>query len=89
VESGLYTGCLKKNATEIQQAVVHHKRGETIQFLHRTKEQLFSISMILFLNRNDEKWPHTHQIKIAGRNYILPPLGIAWKTNHKQFPRGN
>jgi hypothetical protein len=22
-----YTGCLKKNAMEIQQAVVHHKRG--------------------------------------------------------------
>jgi hypothetical protein len=39
---------------EIQQAVVHHKRGWTIQFLHRTKEQLFSFSMILFLNRNDE-----------------------------------
>jgi hypothetical protein len=37
----------------IQQAVVHHKRGKTIQFLHRTKEQLFSFSMILFLNRND------------------------------------
>jgi hypothetical protein len=49
------TGCLKKNAMEIQQAVVHHKRGQTIQFLHRTKKQLFSFSMILFLNRNDEK----------------------------------
>ena len=22
-----YTGCLKKNATEIKQTVVHHKRG--------------------------------------------------------------
>jgi hypothetical protein len=33
--------------------------------------------MILFLDRNDEKWPHTLQIKIAGRNHILPPLGIA------------
>jgi hypothetical protein len=33
--------------------------------------------MILFLDRNDEKWPHTRQIKIAGRNHILPPLGIA------------
>jgi hypothetical protein len=22
-----YTGCLKKNATEIKQAVVYHKRG--------------------------------------------------------------
>ena len=22
----------------------------------------------LFLNRNDEKWPHTRQIKIAGQN---------------------
>jgi hypothetical protein len=74
---------------EIQQAVVHHKRGETIKFLHTTKEQLFSFSMILFLNRNDEKWPHTRQIKIAGRNHILPPLGIAWKTKHRQFPRGN
>jgi hypothetical protein len=36
----------------------------------------FSFSMIPFLNRNDEKWPHTRQIKIAGRNHILPPLGI-------------
>jgi hypothetical protein len=43
--------------------------------------------MILFLNRNDEKWPHTRQIKIAGRNHILPPLGIAWKTKHGQIPR--
>jgi hypothetical protein len=34
--------------------------------------------MILFLNRNDEKWPHTRQIKIDGRNHILPPLEIAW-----------
>jgi hypothetical protein len=32
--------------------------------------------MIPFLNRNSEKWPHTRQIKIAGRNHILPPLGI-------------
>ena len=49
---------------EIQQAVVHHKRGQTIQFLtYRTKEQLFSFSMILFLNRNDEKWPHTVLVK--------------------------
>jgi hypothetical protein len=32
--------------------------------------------MIPFLNRNDEKCPHTRQIKIAGRNHILPPLGI-------------
>jgi hypothetical protein len=32
--------------------------------------------MIPFLNRNDEKWPHTRQIKIAVRNHILPPLGI-------------
>jgi hypothetical protein len=45
--------------------------------------------MIPFLNRNDEKWPHTRQIKIAGRNHILPPLGITWKTKHKQFPKGN
>jgi hypothetical protein len=76
---------------EIQQAVMHHKRGQTIQFLHRMKEQLFSFSMILFLNRNDQKWPRTRQIKIAGRNHILPPLplGIASKTKHKQFPRGN
>jgi hypothetical protein len=29
-----------------------------------------------FQNRNDEKWPHSRQIKIAGRNQILPPLGI-------------
>jgi hypothetical protein len=26
--------------------------------------------MISFLNRNDEKWPHTRQIKIVGRNHI-------------------
>jgi hypothetical protein len=46
--------------------------------------------MILFLDRNDEKWPHIHQMKIASRNHILPPLGIAWKTKRKQFPtRGN
>ena len=32
--------------------------------------------MIPFLNRNDEKWPHTRQIKICGRNHILPLLGI-------------
>jgi hypothetical protein len=63
----------KKNAIEIQQAVVHHKRGWTIQFLHRTKEQLCSFSMIIFLNRNDEKWTHTRQIKISARNHILPP----------------
>jgi hypothetical protein len=67
----------KKNAMEIQQAVVHHKLNQTIQFLHMTKELLFSFSMIPFLNRNDEKWPHTRQIKIFGRNHILPaPLGI-------------
>ena len=45
--------------------------------------------MILFLNRNDEKWPRTCRIKIAVRNHILPPLGIAWKTKRKQLPRGN
>jgi hypothetical protein len=38
-----------------------------------------SFSMILFLNRNDEKWPHIRQINIAGGNHILP----------RQFPRGN
>ena len=32
--------------------------------------------MIYFLNCNDEKWPHTHQINIFGRNHILPPFGI-------------
>ena len=57
--------------------------------LHKTKEQLLSFTMILFLNRNDENWPDTRQIKIAGRNHLLPPLGIAWKTKHRQFPRGN
>ncbi len=35
----------------------------------------------LFLNRNDEKWPHTRQIKIAGQNRILPPLEIETWTN--------
>ena len=32
--------------------------------------------MIPFLNRNDEKWPHTRQINIVGRNHILPPFGF-------------
>ena len=64
------TGCLKKNAMKIQQAVVHHKLN------YRTKELLFSFFRIYFLSRNDEKWPHTRQIKIFGRNHILPPLGI-------------
>ena len=32
--------------------------------------------MIPLLNRNDEKWPYARQIKITGRNHILPPLGI-------------
>ena len=31
---------------------------------------------MIYLNRNDEKWPHTRQIKIFGLNHILPPLGI-------------
>jgi hypothetical protein len=62
---------------EIQQADVHDKISLTIQFLHtRRKELFFSFSMIPFLNPNDEKWSHTRQIKIAGRNHILPPLGI-------------
>jgi hypothetical protein len=30
---------------EIQQAIVHYKLSKTIQFLHRTKELLFSFSM--------------------------------------------
>jgi hypothetical protein len=41
------------------------------------------------INRNDEKWPHTCQIKIAGQNHILPLLGIASKMKHRQFPKGN
>ena len=36
--------------------------------------------MIYFLNRNDEKWPYTRQIKIFGQNHILPPLGIETDT---------
>jgi hypothetical protein len=40
------------------------------------KELLFSFSMIPFLNRNDEKWPHTRQINIAARNHILPLLEV-------------
>jgi hypothetical protein len=40
------------------------------------KELLFSFSMIPFLNRNDEKLPHTRQINIAARNHILPLLGV-------------
>jgi hypothetical protein len=42
--------------------------------------------MIPFLNRNDEKLPHTRQIKIVGRNHILPQLGIekTFRENQKQ-----
>jgi hypothetical protein len=79
----------QKNATEIQQAVVHQKLNKTINFYIGRKSCYLAFSMIYFLNRNDETWPHTPQIKIAGRNHILPPLGIAWKTKHKQFPSGN
>jgi hypothetical protein len=50
-----------------------------------TYDERIVISKILFFNRSDEKWPHTHQIKIAGRNHILPPLGIPWKTKHRQL----
>jgi hypothetical protein len=32
--------------------------------------------MIPFVNRDYAKWPHTRQMKIVGRNHILPPLGI-------------
>ena len=49
------------------------------QFNFYLGRKLFSFSMILFLNRND----------VASRNHILPPLGIAWKTKHRPFPRGN
>jgi hypothetical protein len=59
---------------KIQQCIIH--LAKQFKVLHRTKELLFSFSMIPCLNRNDEKWPHTRQIKIAGRNHILPPLGI-------------
>jgi hypothetical protein len=44
--------------------------------------------MIIFLNRNDEKWPHTRQIKIAGRNHIRGSLGIAWKRNINNSQEG-
>jgi hypothetical protein len=47
-----------------------------MQFLHTTKELLFNFSMIPFLNRKDEKWPHIRQIKIADRIHILLPLEI-------------
>ena len=37
--------------------------------------------MILFLKRNDEKWPHTRQIQIAGRNHILHRWELHGKRN--------
>ena len=47
--------------------------------------------MIPFLNRNDEKWPHTREIKIVVRNHILPPLGIEkhqlYKVNQPEATR--
>jgi hypothetical protein len=47
------TGCLKKKT------LWKFNRLLCItNFLHRTKELLFGFSLIPFLNRNDEKWPH-------------------------------
>ena len=73
---------------EIQQAVVHHVRGKTIQFLHRTKEQLFSFSMILFLHRNDEKWPHTRQIKLPVEITFFHRLELRGKQNLNNSQEG-
>ena len=42
---------------------------------------LAKFSMVLFLNCNDEKWPHTHQIKIASQKHILPPWELHGKWN--------
>jgi hypothetical protein len=37
--------------------------------------------MIPFLNRNDEKWPHTRQIKIVGR---MITFFHRWESIQKQ-----
>jgi hypothetical protein len=55
---------------------------------HNSKEtgEIFRISPrksargIRPLNRNDEKWAHTRQIKIVGRNHILPPLMLIMQS---------
>ena len=72
----LYRVSKKKTLWKFNRLLCIINLTETIQFLHRTKELLFSFFMIYLLNHNDEKWPHTRQIKIFGRNHILPPLGI-------------
>jgi hypothetical protein len=72
----LYTGCLKKTLWKFNRLLCITNLTKQFNFLHRAKELSFSFSMIYFLNRNDEKWPHTRKIKIFGRNHILPPLGI-------------
>jgi hypothetical protein len=45
--------------------------------------------MIPFLNRNDEKYGHTdtRQIKIAGRNHILPPLELKNIFKHMNYAK--
>jgi hypothetical protein len=43
--------------------------------------------MILFLNRNDEKWPHTRQIKIAGQNHILSSFGNCMENETYTIPK--
>jgi hypothetical protein len=44
--------------------------------------------MILFLNRNDEKWPHTRQVKIAGRNQFFHRWELHGKRNINNSQEG-
>jgi hypothetical protein len=62
---------------KIQQAVVHHKLCQTeFNLCIGQKNSYLAFQLFNILNRNDEKWPHIRQIKIAGQIHILPPLGI-------------
>ena len=63
-----YTGCLKKTLWTFNRLSCIINVAKQFNFyIERNNSYLISFSMILFLNHNDEKWPHTRQIKIAGR----------------------
>jgi hypothetical protein len=75
----LYTGCLKKTLWKFNRLSCIINVAKRFNFYIGRKNSYLAFQMILFLNRNGEKWPHTRQIKIVGRNHIqsvLPPLGI-------------
>jgi hypothetical protein len=63
----LLTGCLKKrngNSTGCSTSIINV--AKQYNFYIGRKNSYFAFQRYS-LNRNDEKWPHTRQIKIAGR----------------------